>query len=418
METGLFRPQAINAASEKLGRPGASFGVPSWLVVGFLAVAFICAIVFLCLAKYAKKETAVGLIVPAEGVARIAPAKAALVKRIFLSSGEPVSAGQTIFALSYDSVLENGTPLADQINQATAVQRLSAERQAHVKKQQIAQSRLEVAARIAGLQADEIQMKAQAGLHAERTKLLEQTLASSKSLHAQHFITALNLRQREDELIQARLSLLQINQNISRVQSQVVELNAQLSRFEYMRQEADASLQLNRAQLEEKHLGTLSMQASKMVAPRSGRLTAVQVREGDLVAAGQTLALVVPESKSSRQQVHLWVPSRAIGFIERGLAVRLMFDAFPYQTFGVGRGTVIEVASAPLMPDEIPMPTTTREQMYRIVVALERDALTAYGREWPLSPGMRLSADLVLVEKSLLDWLLEPVAAARKRADA
>jgi membrane fusion protein len=187
--------------------------------------------------------------------------------------------------------------------------------------------------------------------------------------------------------------------------------------FEIALAEADANLEQNRAQFDEKKLDLMSAQAANLLTPKDGRLTAVQVREGDLVSAGQTLAHVVPTTNDSRQLVHLWVPSRAIGFVEKGTSVRLMFDAFPYQSFGISKGKVIEVASAPILPAEVPMPIPKEEQMYRVVVALDDDVLRAYGRDWALSPGMRLTADLVLMEKTLLDWLLEPLTAAKRIAD-
>jgi membrane fusion protein len=92
-----------------------------------------------------------------------------------------------------------------------------------------------------------------------------------------------------------------------------------------------------------------------------------------------------------------------------------MFDAFPYQTFGAGTGRVSEISLAPIMPNEIPIPIDAREQMYKVTATLDRDTLEAYGKVWPLRAGMRLSADLVLDEKSLLGWLFDPITAMRKR---
>ena len=57
-----------------------------------------------------------------------------------------------------------------------------------------------------------------------------------------------------------------------------------------------------------------------------------------------------------------------------------------------------------------------REALYRVRVALLSSSQTAYGRDWPLSPGMRLTADLVLEDRSFLAWLLDPLLAAQKRA--
>ena len=158
-------------------------------------------------------------------------------------------------------------------------------------------------------------------------------------------------------------------------------------------------------------------QGGQVVALRDGQITNIQVKQGDFVGANQTLALIVPQSSVSRaQQVVLWVPSRAVGFVQPGHKVRLMFDAFPYQSFGAGSGRVADISLAPIMPNELPIPIETNEQMYKVLVTLDRDTLEAYGRSWPLRAGMRLSADLVLDEKSLLGWLFDPVTAMRKRA--
>lgn len=413
----LFRSETIRVATNRLGEPIGRHGLATWVLTLFMVVLFATCLFFVASARYAKKETVPGLIVPASGVARIAPLRPAIVKKIHAGDGKVVGEGDTLFSLTYDSVLEDGKAFADQLTSVAAAQRRTTEKQVSIKKQQIVQSRLQLEARLAGLRADEKQMAAQEALQRERVQLLEKTLASTRSLHEQRFVSAIQLRQREDDLIQARLNLVQITQAVAKTQSQIREAVAELSGFDIALAEADASLELSRAQYDEKRLDVMSSQAANLVAPRPGRLTAVQVREGDLVSAGQTLAHIVPDDKRARQQVHLWVPSRAIGFVERGTPVRLMFDAFPYQTFGVGKGKVIEIASAPIMPAEVPMPIPDGEQMYRVVVALDDDGLRAYGRDWPLSPGMRLTADLVLMEKSLLDWLLEPLMAAKRIAD-
>jgi membrane fusion protein len=92
-----------------------------------------------------------------------------------------------------------------------------------------------------------------------------------------------------------------------------------------------------------------------------------------------------------------------------------MYDAFPYQRFGVGRGVVRTVGRAPVAPQDLPVAIETREPLYRVQVRLSRQEIDAYGRKWSLSPGARLRADLVLDERSLLTWLFDPLAAAVKR---
>ena len=55
-----------------------------------------------------------------------------------------------------------------------------------------------------------------------------------------------------------------------------------------------------------------------------------------LAIPGAILFNIVPSS--SRLQANLYAQSRAFGFINRGQAVKLKVDAFPYQKFGLIRG--------------------------------------------------------------------------------
>ncbi len=172
------------------------------------------------------------------------------------------------------------------------------------------------------------------------------------------------------------------------------------------------------AQMKEKHLNSEAAYSDHLTSPSDGVVTALQARTGGPVTPNQTLAIIVPTGKrteSNGLEVELWAPSRAIGLVKPGTKVRIMYDAFPFQSFGAGHGVVREISLSPVMPNEMPIPVETREQLFRIRVTLDSATLAAYGRVWPLTAGMRLTADLVLEERSLLDWLLAPLLAARKR---
>jgi len=110
------------------------------------------------------------------------------------------------------------------------------------------------------------------------------------------------------------------------------------------------------------------------------------------------------------------VPARAIGFVAPGQMVRLLYDAFPFQSFGSYRGTIASVATTMLQPAELPeLVLALKEPAYRVKVALERQTVDAFGREVALQPDMTLRADIILERRSLLEWLLEPLMSARHR---
>ena len=90
-----------------------------------------------------------------------------------------------------------------------------------------------------------------------------------------------------------------------------------------------------------------------------------------------------------------------------------MYDAYPYQKFGIARGEVRSVAAVAQRPDEIGIVTESPELLYRVRVAPDASTVKAFGSEHALQPGMELSADVVLEDRRLIDWLLEPLKSVR-----
>jgi membrane fusion protein len=56
-----------------------------------------------------------------------------------------------------------------------------------------------------------------------------------------------------------------------------------------------------------------------------------------------------------------------------------------------------------------------KEPGYRVRVELSRQFVRAFGDQWQLQPGLRLKARIVLEQRSLMDWLLEPIRAISNR---
>jgi membrane fusion protein len=91
--------------------------------------------------------------------------------------------------------------------------------------------------------------------------------------------------------------------------------------------------------------------------------------------------------------------------------VNLRYDAFPYQKFGAQRARLVEIAES-AVPVQAGAPP-----LFRALAALERQDVLAFGTPQTLRPGMALSADIVVDERSLLEWLLEPLFSIRGRLD-
>lgn len=89
----------------------------------------------------------------------------------------------------------------------------------------------------------------------------------------------------------------------------------------------------------------------------------------------------------------------------------MRYQAYQYQKFGHHGGKVIRVSRSAITPAT--GEGQNAEPYYRVLVALDRQSITAYGKQEPLRPGMRLDADILGERRKLYEWVLEPLYSLR-----
>ncbi|MEB0233304.1 HlyD family secretion protein, partial [Undibacterium sp. 10I3] len=57
---------------------------------------------------------------------------------------------------------------------------------------------------------------------------------------------------------------------------------------------------------------------------------------------------------AAQLEVHLYAPSRTAGFVANGQQVLIRYQAYPYQKFGLQKGTVTDISDTPFAPNELP----------------------------------------------------------------
>ena len=140
----------------------------------------------------------------------------------------------------------------------------------------------------------------------------------------------------------------------------------------------------------------------------------MQIHPGSNANTATPLVSLLPEG--SKLEAQLFTPSRSIGFVRVGQRVLIRYQAFPYQKFGHYKGTVKSISMTAISPNELPPQlarltslTATGEPLYRITVALDAQAITAYGKPQQLHPGMQLESEIELERRKLYEWVLEPL---------
>lgn len=413
------------AFREEVGREQARSSMGSIVLIRPLSFALLTAaalslaavvLAYLVLAEYAKKAPLAGTLVPASGAIRVVAQQAGLVRDRRVREGEKVAAGEALLRL----VDARATPGDGLVGSATVA--LAARRIAQVRRQRDetrAASRAEqaaIAGRIAGLEAELLELGGEIEAVASRETLSRRSLArleelgrrgfASPAQHQQKEEEALDLRSRRHASARARLAL---EREIAGLRAAAAETRARsLAQL--------SALDGQVAALDQERIERRAQAEAVVNAPAAGTVAAILVEPGQVVASGATLLTLLPEG--SPLQAHLFAPSRSVGFIRAGQEVLLRYPAFPFQKFGSHRARVLSVSRTAIAPAELGFAPSdgSREPLYRVKVALDAQTVAAYGRAEPLQAGMQVEADVLLDRRRLIEWVFEPVFSLAGRA--
>jgi hemolysin D len=138
-----------------------------------------------------------------------------------------------------------------------------------------------------------------------------------------------------------------------------------------------------------------------ILAPVDGVITDVtSTQPGDKIQANTPLGGIAP--KGARPVLRIDIAEHDRGFLREGLPVKLKFNAFPYQRYGLIQGTLNYIS-----PATKPAPET-KQPVYEGRVALERDYIPVGETKYPLRYGMTATAEVVVRERRLIDLALDP----------
>lgn len=410
----LYRRDAVFEARSRLGAPVRPVGVASWTICAFLIALLVATAIFLSTARYSRKETVEGELEPTSGALRITSAKPGTIADVFVREGAEIQAGAPIVSVAFDPTLEGGVPLGRLLNTAIAGENAALVDQARAHQDSLERQRSELDAKRGGLLLAIQRLTQDEELQQERLDLQQKTLEAFGPLHLQQFISEIKYRQQQEEVIGAKQALSAIGRQREEDETALREVKEQDLRLRADLAESKAQARSSGALQQEKEANLLAGSHVVLTAPKAGRVVALQAKAGAAITSSAAVAVIMPAHAAL--EANLWVPSRAAGFLRPGDPVRIRYDAFPYERFGLAHGRIVSVAKAPILPSELPQPIETHEALYRVVVGIDDQAVSAYGKRWALAPGMRLRADVVLESRTFLQWIFDPLRASVRRA--
>jgi membrane fusion protein len=401
----LFRPEA-RASIAGQGHPLMSVPVSWEILSALILAALIGAGIYISVVTVPRQEQARGRLLSAAGEVRIMAPQPGVIQSLEYRNGDTVRAGATLAQIATDRRDQSGAGRAE-IRQAH-IEKQSAwlkDRRRAVESQWTAQkASLDQDMDARRRQLD--RLNGQINTIEKRAVLARDRRDAGARLVEKGVLAVDAQRDREAAAIDNELRLLELLDRIQGEQDRLKSLRYAIDnqRSQYEKEVAEIEGQLVALTGEQALLGI--ERAYTVIAPISGRITAQDIHLGDAVDGQRPLMVIIPENEGLTAELYL--SPRSAGFVERGKRVQLRLDGFPYQKFGTVEGTIENISLTSLVAREVNFPVGEEPVVYRATVRIDE---VAGVRNIRLQPGMTVTAQIILEERPILEWLFEPLIA-------
>lgn len=252
------------------------------------------------------------------------------------------------------------------------------------------------------------ELQAQIGFRQAEIDHLKQNYLQQKMLFQRELISRVDVNQARIRYLSALAALpgrmSEIYRNETAVQDlkrQILEARVAQRREVSQMKHAFKAAQLRLQQARKRVDRQLEAESDLILAPESGIVTRVEVNAlGQVVSKGQPLVSLAPSS--APMIAELTVLNRDVGLLKAGQTVKLKYDAFAFQDFGIKRGWLKQIS-----PDAVIDETVG--PVFRGIVELEETTMVVKGQEKPLLFGMKGTAEVMTDRQSVLLMLLSPL---------
>lgn len=405
MNAPLFRHEVIEAGRERLSGTVVAATPPRArlylaLVIGVVAIL----VAILAFGTYTSRAAARGVVAFDGGVARVYPNASGEIRAVHVQEGTRVEAGAPLVTIALAQGA-NGVgdqlALVDEQDVALADQQRLAASLAETEARTLEGQRDALATAIASL-------RRQQRLAADQIRLAEAGSRRAARLAAEGAGSRRQAEESRAAVIARRAEAESLTERIAAQDQALRALSSQAAERRLEGQRRTAELAAQRAGLGEQRAALARTDRLVLTAPVAGEVGDLAGEIGQRARPEVALVTLIPAG--SRTEVWLYANSEAVGSVAPGQAVKLNFDAFPYQRHGSGHGIVTAVSRVAVEPAALDPALGIQEPVFRIRVAIERlpPAIAA----GVLRPGTTVSANLILRERSLWEALFNPISAA------
>ncbi|MBR8836521.1 MAG: HlyD family efflux transporter periplasmic adaptor subunit [Stigonema ocellatum SAG 48.90 = DSM 106950] len=236
-------------------------------------------------------------------------------------------------------------------------------------------------------------VQAQFEVSRSQSSLQEQQSSYERTIHqAQADIQQAELRLQEQErskesiIHTGELAVLKIQEQFKDLQSQITTLQSQIA------QTISQITSLN-----------LQLEQRVVRSPINGVIFELPIKKpGAVVQPGQRIAQIAP--KNTGFILKAQIPIQNSGFLKVGMPVKIKFDAYPFQDYGIVPGEVRWIS-----PDSKHQQTSSDNiETFELDITLKQLYIESGNKRISLAPGQTATAEVIIRQRSVIDYMLDP----------
>ncbi|MDZ8260551.1 HlyD family efflux transporter periplasmic adaptor subunit [Nostoc sp. ChiQUE01b] len=131
-------------------------------------------------------------------------------------------------------------------------------------------------------------------------------------------------------------------------------------------------------------------------------------KPGAVVQVGQRIAQIAPMKTDFVLRAN--IPNQESGFLKVGMPVKVKFDAYPFQEYGIVPGKVTWIS-----PDsKVSQTPQGNIETYELEITLDQQYVQNGNKRIPLGAGQTANAEVIIRQRRVIDFVLDPFKKLKK----
>jgi len=230
-----------------------------------------------------------------------------------------------------------------------------------------------------------------------------------QELNADGYDTRLNLLQAENEYSKYKVQAESLQNTIAKSNTEIRQLESEKDVFiNEWRKDLSTEIAKNSSEvdtnLQQFAKAELYSQLVEMTVPQDSVVLEIgHISVGSVAKTGEPLVKLVPLNEPIEAEAR--ISPQDVGFIRQGDACKIKIDAFPFQKHGELQGVLKSIGE-----DTVTDPARQNEGPYYLGrVTLKSTELRKVPEDTRLIPGMSLSAEIVVGQRTVISYILYPM---------